>query len=567
MPTLSALFDRLVARRYLVLALLGLALYVPFLGSRDFWYPDEPDIAEVAIAMYESGDWIAPRRLGEIWVDYPPMIYWAGTISAHLLGGFSEFALRLPNALGAIALVLLTCAAGTRWAGARIGFTAGFLLLTFQQAVYEAVNYRPDTLFSLMVGAGMFLYAAGAGERPRWWLRVLAFAFFGLSMLAKGPLGLLLPGLVLTLWLGFRREWRRILELAPLALVAMAVYMPWFVACARAMGADSILGELYAQSLERFAGETHRGHGQPFYYYFVQIWADLLWRGPLLPFGIWWVFRTGRLRERNFQLALWWLATWMVFLSIAATKRQLYLLPVYPAAALLLAPWIAAFFRPAEGSSDTEERPPAGPVRIYSKVLAGLYTVIAGIVLTAALGAARLAGPAELSAQDLAMLRDARVWLILAGLIFLGGAVWIWRAGRRNDAPGVLARIGAVSLPMYLVILAGVLPAWNPAKTYKPQCRWIAAELGDETSFGLVNPWKGWNKQGAFKLYSRADPVLLDTNEDIEAFLDDHPRSLVLVHERAVREELVSIEAAREEGRVVRDIQTSRDRYHVVRGR
>ena len=98
--------------------------------------------------------------MGVIWVDYPPMIYWAGTASSHLLGGMSEFSLRLPNALTAICLVLLTCAVASRWFDPRTGLWAGVLLLTFQQFVYEAINYRPDTLFSLIIAAGMFLYAS-----------------------------------------------------------------------------------------------------------------------------------------------------------------------------------------------------------------------------------------------------------------------------------------------------------------------------------------------------------------------------------------------------------------------
>ena len=98
----------LVRHRMALLGILGLLLYLPFLGLRDFWYADEPDIAEVCRTMFFSGDWIAPRRLGVIWVDYPPMIYWAGAAASHLLGGISEFALRLPNALASIGMVLLS---------------------------------------------------------------------------------------------------------------------------------------------------------------------------------------------------------------------------------------------------------------------------------------------------------------------------------------------------------------------------------------------------------------------------------------------------------------------------
>ena len=76
-----------VRHRYWVLLGVTVFLYVTFLGVRDFWYPDEPDIGEVAKAMYVSGDWIAPRRNGVIWVDYPPLLYWAGCVCSHVLGG------------------------------------------------------------------------------------------------------------------------------------------------------------------------------------------------------------------------------------------------------------------------------------------------------------------------------------------------------------------------------------------------------------------------------------------------------------------------------------------------
>ena len=181
-------------RAWMLLVLLAALVWVPFLGFRDLWYPDEPDIAEVCKAMYDSGDWVSPRRNGEIWVDYPPMIYWAGTASAHLFGGMSAFSLRLPNVLASIGLMLLVYFTGARWFGRREGFWAGFAMLTFLAVTYESVSYRPDTFFSLAIGAGMFAYVRGVEDRPRWSLRALGFVLLGLAMLSKGPLGLLLPG-------------------------------------------------------------------------------------------------------------------------------------------------------------------------------------------------------------------------------------------------------------------------------------------------------------------------------------------------------------------------------------
>ena len=122
---------------------------------------DEPDIAEVTLAMYLSGDWISPRRMGVVWVDYPPMIYWIGVISSHLFGDITAFALRFPNALTAICIGLLTCATASRWYDDRTGLWSGFALMTCLLFVYEANSYRPDVWFTLGVAAGLVFYVEG----------------------------------------------------------------------------------------------------------------------------------------------------------------------------------------------------------------------------------------------------------------------------------------------------------------------------------------------------------------------------------------------------------------------
>ncbi len=551
----------LVRHRSLFLFLLGLLLLVPWLGMRDLWYPDEPDIAEVSQSMYVSGDWIAPRRMGVIWVDYPPMIYWAGTASAHLLGGMSEFALRLPNALTAICLVLLTCWVASSWFDPRTGLWAGFLLLTFQQFVYEAINYRPDTLFSFMIAAGIFLYARGVGERQSGLLRVGAFVFFGLAMLAKGPLGLLLPGLVLTLWHGSRREWRRLFELAPLALISFAVYLPWFVACAHAMGSDNILYELYAQNFARFFSGS-RGHGQPAYYYLVQIWIDLLPWGPLLPFAIWWTVHTDRYKQPNTQLMLWWFGTFLVFLSMAVTKRQLYMLPAYPAAAMLLSPWIAKLTRRGSLAPDA---PSSRPVRIYIPILIAVLAIIAVAFVVVAVVFEPIVAQMKLNPIRMEAARAERLPMLVTALILLAGSYWLFRAWQRGDVRSMLVRLGVLQIPLWLAVMIGILPALNPAKTYKPACQWIRQQIGSETHFGLVYPEYAMRKMGAFGFYTGALVDRMEHQEEVESYLRDHPTSVVLVHESSTDEIFAGDEPKWQE-RVVRELRTGRDRYLVITG-
>jgi 4-amino-4-deoxy-L-arabinose transferase-like glycosyltransferase len=551
----------LTRHRYLLLFLLGLLLYVPFLAGRDMWYPDEPDIAEVGKVMYESGDWISPRRVGVIWVDYPPMIYWTATVSAHALGGYSEFAFRLPTALAAIALVLLTSGVGSRWFNARAGLWAGFMLLTFQHYWYNAINYRPDVQFALPLAAGIFVYAAGAGDRPRWLLRVGGFALLGVAMLAKGPLGLLLPGLVFVLWHGSRREWRRILELAPLSLVSLAVYMPWFAACAKAMGSDNILYELYAQNFARFVSGS-RGHEQPFYYFFVNVWVDLFPWSFLLPFAIWWIYRTALKRDRNVQLCLWWFGTFIVFLSIAATKRQLYLLPAYPAAALMLAPWIASVGRE---DLPAAESPPARPARVFAVAMAGLFVFLGAILTGAAIAFDRVIQLVEMSELERATASAWRAPGAAIGVTFLASAVWVYLAWRRRAVQRSLVRIGIANILVYLLLMAWLFPAMNPVRTFRPQSEWIRARIGDETHIGILDRWRGGRKKGGFALYAEVLVDVMEEEDEVGEFFERHPTSVVLIQERAARETVRDFERDWRP-RVIHEFQAGSDYYLVVRG-
>ena len=173
-----------VQHRAVVLGALGVVIYVAWLGMRDFWYPGEPDLVEICRAMFVSrdwADWVVPRRNGAVFLNYPPMHYWAASLSSQLLGGMGEFAVRLPGALAATGLVVATGAVAARWIDARAGLWAGLVLLTSSQFSFQAIGYRPDMLFSLFVGLGMFSYAQGAGDRPRWALRVAGFALLGLA--------------------------------------------------------------------------------------------------------------------------------------------------------------------------------------------------------------------------------------------------------------------------------------------------------------------------------------------------------------------------------------------------
>ena len=545
--------------RYLFLAALGTVLYVTCLGLRDLWFPNEPNVAQTALAMFLSGDWVVPRRMGVIWVDYPPLIYWAGSISSAILGGMSEVALRLPSALGAIALSLLTCFAGSRWFGPSAGLWAGFVLLTFPQFALQAIGYRPDMLFSLFIGAGLLVYASAAGSEPSWKARVAGFVLFGLAMLTKGPLGLLLPGLVLCLWHGARREWRPLVALAPLALVSVAMYLAWFIACAYQMGAGDILQELWLQNAARFASGS-RGHARPLYYYVLNVWHDMAPWSLLLPLVFWWIWRQRSWRDPGQQLLLWWFGVFFVFLSIAATKRQLYLLPAYPAAALLIGHWVAAVVGGRADLTAPERRLAAVAV-----IAAGsLVVLVGGILLTAGLGADLLARWLALEPLHALVAQSLRAPSLVIGALAVAAGVWVLQARRHRELPRALVRIAVGIVPVYFLVFSWFIPRFNPVKTYEPAGRWIGQQLGSEPAFGLANPRRGRAKMAAFGYYTGRGVEFLENEEAIARFLEDHPASVVVLARDAV-EDIYGPERTHWQAQVVKELVAGGRHYFVLR--
>lgn len=539
------------------LGALGGLIYVLWLGARDFWYPGEPDLAEICRAMFVSGDWTVPRRNGEIFLNYGPLFFWAGTLSSHLLGGVSEFALRLPNALAAIGIVVATSLVGSRWFGPRAGLWAGLLLLASWEFSWQAIGFRVDVLFALFIGLGIFTYASGAGPDARWAPRVAGFALLGLAVLVKGPLGLLLPGLVLTLWHAARREWRALLELAPLAMVTIAVALPWYIASAMSLGADTVINEFMGQNFSRF-GSVARGHGRPAYYYIARIWVDLTLWAVLLPFALWWIFKRKVWRDRRVQLALWWFGTFFIFLSLAVTKRKLYLLPAYPAAVLLLARWISAL---GEEQADSPSPDPR-PARVFAAGFWILLAVVAVGSLVAAAALGRIVGRLDIPEVTQEVFLELRLPALVIGLAAVPLWLWIGHARLRGDLRATLRRLALAQVLLYLAVVAWVFPTLNPLNTYAPPCRWIAEQIDSEAHLGFMGSER---KLGAFGYYTGKRIERVESESDIEAFFQEHPDSLVVVQEKR-SQELFDRQETDWSARVVREFDAARRRYFVLRG-
>src|SRR5262245_10914153 len=300
---------------------------VPLVG------PDAPRYVRVAVEMHRAHGWVRPTVAGLPWLEKPPLYYWLAGISFSLFGE-TEWAARLPSVAAAVLLAFATALFGARLYGARAGLHAGFVLATSILPFAYGHAATMDMLLAATVTVGTGLLAlrllgiAGPLAVPA------ATAVLGLATLAKGPLGLVLPGLVVVAYLLATREWRFVRELlSPGAIAAfLIVAAPWYLLVLRAEGRAFVDVFLLDHNVQRFTSTIHRHPGPPYYYVPLLLAGVFPCSGLVLP-GL---AGLAPRRSRTDAFVLAWLAVPLVFFSLAGSKLPGYILPCLPPLALLM---------------------------------------------------------------------------------------------------------------------------------------------------------------------------------------------------------------------------------------
>jgi 4-amino-4-deoxy-L-arabinose transferase-like glycosyltransferase len=414
----------------LVLALLAFRLgAVPLLG------PDEPRYTRVAVEMHRAGEWVTPTLQGVPWLEKTPLFYWLAGAAFSVLGE-TEAAARIPSALAALLLVGATALFGARLhgqaAGLHAGFVAGTSLLPFAYARAASMDMLLAATVTVAIGLASLRVLGVAGRLAV----VAAAAASGLATLAKGPLGLLLPLLVLGGYLLATREWRWLREiLSPAAVLAFAVVAgPWYVAILLDQGRHFLDVFILDHNVQRFTSTVHN-HPGPLWYYLPVLLAGLFpWSGLAVPA----LLRLAPRRSRADLLVLLWLALPLAFFSLAGSKLPGYVLPCVPPLAILMGRAADRLVR--------EEGTPEG-------LLSGRVVALVGLVL----GALLAASPAALFRVQEPMWRAAvplGVWALVVAFLFSrrvapdpAGALRLLRIGGAGllvlltlAAPPILAR-------------------------------------------------------------------------------------------------------------------------------
>jgi 4-amino-4-deoxy-L-arabinose transferase-like glycosyltransferase len=324
-----------------ILAFLALLLFFPFLAERDLWTPVEPRYAEIVRIMYANDEWVVPRVNGELYTDKPILYFWLAVIASKIAGGVNEWTVRLPAALAGIGFVLATYFAGRDFFSPRVGLIAAAVLATSVRVIWEARWAHIDMVFGFFFVLTIYFGARSLLGKGRKQEILWAYAFMGLAVLAKGLIGIVLPALLLAAFAIVRRDWRVLVNARlPLGIpIFLLVVAPWFYLVNNATDGKWLADFIYVHHIQRYTDGV--GHRQPFYYYFTTLPVDFLpWTVFAIP-AMFAYFPYRRIIRRPIPLffSLCFLVVF-VFFSISYSKRDLYLLPLLPAVALLVGNYI-----------------------------------------------------------------------------------------------------------------------------------------------------------------------------------------------------------------------------------
>ncbi len=477
------------------------------LGAVALWDEDEPLYATCAREMLQRGDWVVPTYNGDVFPEKPPLMFWL-MIAGFKAFGTTEFAARFPSAVCGVLAAVVTYWIGRRMFGPRAGMWAGLVMATSLLFTVSARAATVDAALVLLTTLAFWLFVSGIGvlggggrgwsvAKPRktgpwlpfgpatatqtvfsdslclpWWHMVLLYGCLGLAVLAKGPVGVVLPVAVLGLfvaWLQSARAavhrstadaprqpadapppaqqgrlaraagWLRVFgplnllragwRLRPLTalLVVGLVALPWYVMVSLRTDGEWLGRFLGEQNLQRVL-KPMQGHQGPVWYYVPAVliglfpWSLMVW--PALGMTV------RKLRTRDREWACWlllacWAGVYFVFWSLVRTKLPHYVLPAFPALAVMIGRLI-----------DRWLVEPAAYRRWWLHgTTAALLLVGVGILVGIPI-AARQVLPGE-------------GLLGLVGLVPLAGAVvWIWFLWRGQPARlmPTLATTGAATL-------------------------------------------------------------------------------------------------------------------------
>jgi 4-amino-4-deoxy-L-arabinose transferase-like glycosyltransferase len=484
-----------IAKSQLVVIFAAALVFFVNLGVPQLWDEDEPRNAACSREMLARGDWVVPTFNHELRTQKPVLLYWL-MMASYSVFGVNEFAARLPSAILAVGTTLVTFHLGRILFNARVALLAGLMMATCLMFGVAARAATPDSCLIFFTTLSMLVFVWAVSRRHgafgqqsprptsytdflpgRWIDFLLLYAAMAVAELAKGPIGMALPLATIGLFLlvahraaGVASESRfsRVSGLVhrfaatawsmrPLTMVLVvgAIAAPWYVLVDIQTGGAWTRGFFGYENLARFqtAMEGHRG---PVFYYILAILVGFFPWSIVLPASVWFCVRDTLHRyggHPGHLLLVCWAGLWIGLFSMAGTKLPSYVLPAYPALALMSAAFVDRWLA----------SPGCVPHWLMHIAWASLIAVGVGLAVGLPLAAARYLPGDEM--------------IGVVGLIpFVGGLVAVVFHHRRQSKPAVIA-VATTAVVLSVAVFGG-LAVWVGGHQNSASLVSIARELG-----------------------------------------------------------------------------------------
>lgn len=493
------LVDRVTLPRTLLwVAAIAIVLFAQ-IGAPTFWDPDEAHYAQTSREMLAAGNWWVPLFNDEPFFD-KPILFHVLQMLAYASFGVSEASARLVSVVGAIGLTAVTWWCGAALVSAEVGEFAGLLVLTMPGTFALARYAILDTVFATWLFGG-FACLSVALLRRRRHLQPVGFVFIALAVLTKGPVAVVLLGLVFAaLWISGSDVRRLASELrwGLGAVIVVALSGPWFLAMWWRFGQAFVDVYVLRENLWLFLKPLYQSTRSHWFYLRVLAVSLLPWS----TVGLGRLVDVVRDVRRGTAVAieerlLWsWVIAIVAFFSLSRFKLDHYIFPVGPAAALLIAMawsrWTAA-----------PRAPENAGVRL------GIWAVgptLIGLGVAGILYARRL--PIDLPATVRA----------LPALFFVGGLGALLAVRRQSRAPFRIP-LGAVStiVAAYALVITLVAPEVERGKTVPLLARWVDRHADPRARIGAFQLHR-WGASWRFYVGRHTD--FLDDETALATFFE-----------------------------------------------
>ncbi len=331
--------------------LIGLFIfYALWLGSYPLFTPDEARYSEIAREMLTSHNFITPNLNGVAFLDKPILYYWLQASMIHLFG-LKEWALRFwPMCLGIICC-LISYSAGCLLLNRRIGLLAALILAT-SPLYYGGSHYANLDLevASFISNALLCFIIAIETNKPsqRQIFLILAYIMTSLAFLTKGLIGIVFPILIIGLWIFLLKRWQIFLRLHLITglIIFLLIAAPWYILVQKA-NPQFFHYFFLTQQFSRFLTKGDFNNQTSVWFYLPVVFAGF---APWSLFLIQAMFYHLKIILKNCQLhrielfLILWSVSIFLFFSIPKSKTLGYILPIFPALALIIANYLDIFW-------------------------------------------------------------------------------------------------------------------------------------------------------------------------------------------------------------------------------